>query len=94
MLIFKYLQLLFKLPLIVKLLLTQSQYENVRERPTKSALNSGHQMGSIYNGRKGDEKGLGFPARNNSVKVIGFETASSFILIENRSLYSLLKIVL
>ena len=78
MLIFKYLQLLFKLPLIVELLLTQSQYENVRERPTKSALNSGHQMGSIYNGRKGDEKGLGFPARNNSVKVIGFGTVSFF----------------
>jgi hypothetical protein len=36
-------------------------------------------MGSIYNGRKGDEKGLGSPATyNNSVKVIGFGTVSFF----------------
>jgi hypothetical protein len=56
----------------------------IERDPQNLRLNSGHQM-SFYNGRKGDEKGLGFPARNNSVKVIGFETASSFILIENRS---------
>ena len=39
-------------------------------------------------GEKEMKKDLDLPQRNNSVKVIGFGTASSFILIENRSLFS------